>query len=717
MTANGGHWNVTCFGRWDMCSQHNHILTLDLETRSAVDLKHASYRRYAGHHTTGILCIGLQLSSDANARVYRPQDGITYKPGDLCPPEILYAVKNGLLVYAHNKQFDANVWAAQAERLGWPAIPEDQWRCTMSVCSYYALPRKLEKAAAALDLPLQKDMTGHRVMMQCTKPYAPGKKLVQKYAAQGVPAHLIPLQWREDEGRLSITAEYCRRDVEVQTALLTKLGHLPPARLRDWQLDQKINARGVCFDLDSLLNTQGLIDSETRRANSTIKTLTGDAVGTVGQRDRILQYLKEQGLELTDLTKGNVTAALARTDLSDLHRTILTLRESAGKASVKKIKSMLDNVDSDGRARDALVWHKASTGRFAGRAWQPHNFPRKALSGKEADEFHRVLREEEDPVGFLTRESGVRSDFFALLSQALRSYIVPSSGNVLKVSDFASIEARVCAWLAGCKAMLIAFREKQCVYSQFASRVYNKPIRTKGPERQLGKTAVLGLQYGMGHEKFAATAAADPTVPDISKTRQIPVWDKRLQLHRVQEVPEAKIIVDLYRSTYPEIPKFWNTAEQCLIEAVRGRKTIQYGFLQYGSNGDWAWIVLPSGRPIWYNSPVVEEGKDRWGRHRFLLSYMTIDPIRQTFVRRNSWGGILVENVTQAVAADLLIEAMHRVEADGRFPVVLTVHDEIVSEGAPGNLDDFHTLMTVCPSWAPGCPVEAESHESGRYGK
>jgi DNA polymerase len=698
-------------------------LTLDLETRSAVPIKTASYRRYASNSTTGILCIGLQFLEEDRGSVFVPKEGPVFKPGDKCPDAVIYAIENQIPVYAHNCPFDKRVWRAQAPKLGWPDIPEHLWRDSMAVCSYYALPRKLKDVAAALGLAVQKDMVGHNVMMQLTKPKKPTKHQIKKWAAQGVAERDIPLQWIETPEKLAINAEYCRKDVEVQTLLIQHLGHLPPELLEDWQLDQEINERGVPADMFSLIATQYHINEEMKRVNTEIRDITTGVTGvpkvtSVGARDKILDFVRSQGVSMDGLTKNDVAGSLCDSEIQGTSRRVLQLRAAAGLASIKKIKSMLDNIDGDGRLRDALVWHKASTGRWAGARWQPHNFPRDCMKEEDANQFHDVIRDQDDPVGFLAEETwGTREEFFGQLSTAMRSYLKAPAGKRFLVSDFASIESRVLAWLAHCDTMLQAYYRHDCVYSQFASRIYNREIKTKGPERQLGKKAVLGLGYGMGEVTFIDSCAEDPQVPDMSKTKEVMVLNKWKRREEKKTLTEGKIVVDLYRRTYPEIPKFWSDCEKCFCYAIKNRTYVWLRNICFGCNGTWAWIRLPSGRCIWYAEPKVSPAENPWtGKEEDKASFMGIGK-NNYWTRQDTWGGTLTENIVQAVSADLLKAAIKRVNSHPDYPVILSVHDEVIAETERGTKEEFHQMMLVIPDWAHGCPVDAETGECVRYGK
>jgi DNA polymerase len=694
-------------------------LTLDFEVRSAVSLKSASYRRYASDPTTRVLCLACQEWDEECPTVYRPVEGAVFPDHQPCPPHILRAIESGVPIYAHNVQFDRRVYEWHCvNTLGWPEIPFDQWRCSMALCSCYGLPRKLEKACAALGLKFQKDMKGHRIMMQLIKPKKPTKPFIAKCLEEGYSLDNLPLMWEENPEKLEANANYCMVDVLAQTCLLQTLGEIPADRLREWQMDQRINERGVPVDVESLLKTQRWIDTELKAVDVAIQEATDGEVASVGQVGKIKEWAERQGVMLPDVAKDTVETFLSRTDLPPQVLRVLELRGMAGKASIKKCQALINNVDDDGRARDSMVYHKASTGRFAGRAWQPHNFPRNAMPDEQAMVFHAVMHLSEDPITMLCGDN--RWEYFDMVSQAMRSYLQASAGRRLMISDFSSIESRGLAWLAGCETMLQAYRRKECVYSQFASRVYGREIKTKGEERTLGKVAVLGLGYQMGAEKFIETAAGTPGVPDLGEKQWAMKWDWEKKCETPQEVTKGWYIMNLYRTTYPEIPQFWKDALACMMEAVQECKVVRLRNMAFGREGKWAWIQLPSGRCIWYREPKVSLEISKFrpeGKRQRTLSAMTLDSVSQKWVRRHMYGGLIVENIVQGVCADLLMNAMQTVESHPLYDVLLTVHDEIVAETERGSEEEFHQLMLQSPQWADGFPVDAETKGALRYGK
>jgi DNA polymerase len=680
------------------------FLMLDFETRSVRSLKTCSYRQYARCRSTRVLCLGVKLW-DRPVRVVIPQQGPMFDEEPV-PEEIEVALSQRLPIYAHNVAFDSAVYEEQCVRgMGWPEIPADRWFDTMAVCAYYAFPRSLEKAGAAIGLGTQKDKAGSRVLTQVSKPRPYSKRAVQAWVQSGRSVQEMPLRWWEDDERLQRIYAYCGTDVESQAEILKRLGPLPAARTRDWRLSRTINQRGLALDWVSLVSTAEVVANSLSEYNEALRKLTataahpGGMAETINQRQRILDWCDLQGYLINSLTKEAVESALSVPGLPEKVRQVLTIRQEAGKSSLGKLETMLEQVDEDGRVRDTLVWHGAATGRMAGRGIQPQNFPRVSLKPEAATAFHdAVTRRYPIPPEVVGEDS-----LPEVVSKALRSFIVPQKGKRLFVSDFSNIETRNVAWLSGCRLLLEAFSTGKCPYRQFASRIYHieaDSIKKDSRERQMGKVAVLGLGYQMGGAKFVTTAGAPPY--------SIPLT-----------LDEATSVVKLYRTTYPEIPALWRKYEDAMIQSIQTQTSIQVGAVTFGAHGEWAWIVLPSGRPIWFAKPAVQRDPNPWqpGKTKLSITYMGTDIKTKQWVRRSTYGGSILESVSQGMAADLLTEACHRLE-DRSYPVVLTVHDEVVSEAdADLPLDPFHQTVKEVPSWCPGMPVECESHVCERYGK
>lgn len=700
-------------------------LMIDFETRSPLDLREVSYDRYASHHHTDVLCLGIALDGQ-QPRCVIPEQGPVLRRSQT-PPEIDYAIRARIPVYAHNVAFDKRVYQHQAvDKLGWTPIPEELWRCTMAIAAYYALPRSLKALAKARNQDSQKDAGGSRILAQVSKPKKPTK--VQELAFTetfGPDPRAWPLLWYDQPNKLDLVYAYCVTDITTQCEFLNSMGPLPPDRQADWLMDRRINERGVRVDIPTLLALSQRRTQAVDDYNATVRRITTSHaypmgfVSSVDQVGAIREYLSMRGVVVLDVAKSTVTTLLKRTDVPDDCRRLLECRQQAGKSSLAKLDSFSTFTDTDGLLRDSLVWHGATTGRYTGRGVQLHNMVRDTLSARDYCTLVDCLATGSD---FESRSwDHPRPDIVPeIISQALRGLIIPREGNQLLISDFSSIECRVLAWLADCRLLLQAFAKGECVYRQFAERATGKPaseIGKKSQERQLGKVAVLGLGYGMGGtprpgaatyplSTFQAAAAGSPyflTLDDETSKR----------------------IVRLFRETYAEIPAMWKNLEAAFIAAISQHRVVQCGRLLVGvtppGTERFAWIRLPSGRQIWYPDPRVSTVEKRIGNRTsqtLQASFMTEHPTTRQWVRMPTWGGTLVENVVQAAACDLLVASIRRVEDHG-YPVILSVHDEVVAEGPCGedHVHTFHGLMKAVPDWAAGLPMDCESEGKTRYGK
>lgn len=713
-------------------------LVMDFETRSRVDLSEVSYQRYAADPSTDIMCIGLKWEGRP-ASVFVPTHGAVLD-GRTRPIEVMEAIRIGCPIVVHNRTFEENIYYHICVlRFGWPEIHPDQWHDTMASCSYYAVPRSLEKAGKALGLTAQKMIVtpefseeeepepkpegkrkrkpkkekpkSRHVLKQVCKPRVWSAPSIAKWIREGNREEDLPIRWWDDKPRLHALYEYCKADVESQDELYRTLGPLPPARLAEWRLDCRINSRGLPVDWPSLHTVSSITGDSLSWYNDRVRKLTATPaypegmIQTLNQNRKILDWIEMMGTSMTSLDKAAVIDALALNNLSNPVREMLTIKQDAGKSSLGKLQTMLDQTDLDSRIRDSLVWHGAATGRKAGRGIQPQNIPNDCLKGEDLDEFYRALADI-DPAGKL-QELSARIDRSLpdLVSGALRSFICAEPGKKFLISDLSNIETRNLAWVSGCRLLTEAFATGQCPYKQFAGMIYNIPdpqnaIDKKAKERVLGKVSVLALGYSMGADKFQITAAG-------------PLYQIQLGMTQANEIK------DLYRRTYYEVPAYWASCEEAFREAITNRTTVQNGRVSFGCNGTWGWIVLPSGRPIWFYRPQVARRPNRFreGSLTSQIVYMGIDSVTKQWRERSTYGGSIVESICQGMAGCLLQEICFRSEAAG-YPVVLTVHDEIVSE-VPEHypVEPFHQIVKTRPAWCLDLPIECETHEAKRYGK
>ena len=282
----------------------------------------------------------------------------------------------------------------------------------------------------------------------------------------------------------------------------------------------------------------------------------------------------------------------------------------------------------------------------------------------------------------------------------MRGAITASPGKNLFVADYASIEARVLLWLAEDDAALDVFRNHKDIYCEMASEIYARPItKADKNERQMGKVAILGLGYQMGAAKFVSTCA----------TYGIEITEDF-----------SKVVVDAYRSKFWTVKSEWEDQEAAAMEAVRNPwRHVDAGRVSWVYDKKFLYCELPSGRRLAYPRAFIQDREMPWGGMKSSLGYYGINSRTFKWDRQFAYGGMLVENITQAVARDIMAEAIERVEASGVYAPLLTVHDELIAEAHPaiGNIDEFVALISQVPEWADGLPVEAEGWSGVRYHK
>lgn len=649
----------------------------DFETYSKCDIKKAGGWRYAEDESTEILCFAFKIN-DSKTRVWYP--------GRPKPLDLILILQSGNYVYkAHNAEFETAVWLRILhEKEGWPAPIFKNIQCTAAKAAALALPRKLEEVGRALELPIQKDNVGHRIMMKLSKPRKPTKKdKTVRFTPENAFMDFIQLY------------AYCVRDVDTEEAIDNNLRDLSKKELTVYHLDQKINRRGVYLDREAIETALSFIKKYSDTLNEKLLFLTGGTVETANQRDKILQFLEVFSVQLPDLTAARVEKTLKKKDLPEEARTILEIRQALSKSSTKKLETMLKMICSDNRVRGTLLYHGASTGRWSGKGIQPQNFPRGSLKGDQIKRVFELLKEK-DYKTFVEEFP----DVLDAISSCLRGMIRSAPGKKLIAADFSAIEARVLFWLANCVKGVKLYEAGEDTYCYMAGDIYGYPVNKKNhpDERQLGKQAILGCGYGMGKDKFRDTCLGYNM--DVSK-----------------EMSEKA--VGTYRTTFWEVPQFWRDLETAAVQAVRNPgQVFSVRKISYKRQGRFLFCRLPSGRLIAYYKPHFRWAKTSWGEDKLALHYWGVNSQTRKFEPISTYGGKLTENVVQAVARCLMSDAMIRAEDRG-YNIIMSVHDELVSEVDKdfGSVKEFEQIMSELPAWAEGCPVDAEGWEGIRFKK
>ena len=684
------------------------VLHLDFESFSACELRDRGLHNYATDPTTGVHCMAFAFDDE-------PVE--LWTRGDLFPGRVHSHVLNGGVVYAHNAAFELAIWneiVSPAHKIA-PLNPE-QARCTMAMCYAMGLPGALENAAPALGLAQRKDAAGKRVMLQLAKPrgFHEPENADAIYTGIDRSDSLVPLFWTPETApeKFEQLYAYCKQDVEVERALHRRLMELSESEQRIWQLDYRINQRGICVDLESIDKAIALVEQEKRRLDAEMLRVTGGVVGKCTEVQLLVKWIRSQGVEIKGLAKADVLDAL-QGDLPPAVEAALRLRKEAAKSSTAKLIAMKERASADGRVRGIHQYHGAATGRWAGRGIQAQNFPRPrpGIGEAETDDIISHLSEH----AYIDMMYGPTMDAIA---DSLRGMIVAEPEHDLVAVDFSAIEARVLAWLAGQESVLDIFRTHGKIYEHAAAGIYHVPMeKVTKDQRQIGKVAVLALGYGGGVGAFQSMARVyNVKVPDA----------------------EAEEIKKAWRDSHPAIVRYWYALEDAAIRALteggvqsagpRGRE------VKFRKAGSFLWLQLPSKRVLCYPYPELRVVETPWGDPKEALTYMTEldsttrkklgnkvlpDPnANGNWCRISTYGGSLAENVTQAAARDLLACAILRIEQRG-IKIVMHCHDEIVAEVNSGSscVGDIEQLMCELPSWATGLPVSAEGWQRKRYGK
>jgi DNA polymerase bacteriophage-type len=657
-------------------------VVLDFETASTCDLKEAGAWRYAEDPNTEILCL---CWKDGEKRgIWTPEDYWSDHWAELLnlcrDPEVLFI--------AHNAGFEKAIWRRiMVPVFGFPDIPNERWHDTMAVCAEKAIPQKLETALYTLGLPNEKDMAGSRFTINLSKP----NKKTGMFDRSPESLHRV--------------YTYCDQDVDVEIALHRRIGWQEPQERQVWLLDQEINERGVRLDLDFIRCSQTVVSAAMMPLIKRFHTLTGFAPT---QTAKLVGYAAKMGSPIPNCQKETLVTWLGTdidgsepdyeapefraADLSPEVREALNIRQITASSSVKKLGRMRAWVCGDGRVRGVVAYHGAGTGRWVGRLFQPQNFPRPTLQDLPDPEVvvQAIMTGDHEYV-----EMVLGSPVEAVVS-GLRHAIVASPGNLLVAGDFASIEAMVVLALAGQHDKCELLANGMDPYCDFAGTVLHRPITKKDKERQLiGKPGVLGCGFQMGAGK-------------LSLKYNVPMID-------------AETIVHGYRKEWaPLVPPVWYGLERAAVDAVwSGQPHEAYGVL-YRMEDGWLTARLPSGRKLWYWDPRPVRKAMPWDKTDIRKGFTYRAFKKGHMITVNAYGGLLTENVVQALARDLMVHAMFAMKREG-FPVILTVHDEILSDVERSRADAtaFRQIMEDRPAWAihMGIPVAAETWAGDCYRK
>ncbi len=655
----------------------------DYETFSEADIKKSGSFEYCQDPSTQVLCASWRVGTLENLRTrpirkWSPWIKETRKYDD----ELFDILTDeDVIVVAHNALFEQLVTEIVLPRLkrfrNLKKIKIARWICTAAQASAQALPRKLVDACLALGLKVQKDMEGHRLMLKMSKPRKPTKNNPSR-------RHLK----KKDLLRLM---DYCATDVDAETELFLSTPQLQGEEREIWELDQKINRRGFACDRELVLKVLSMIKEEIKALDAETERITKGALATTRKVAALKSWLDAAGVKLENMQAKTIEDALNNAALTNATaRRLLRIRQAVSKTSTGKYVAFELRSRFDGRIRDHLMYHGSSTGRWSGKGVQPQNFPqgRSVKDPLLAVEFLRQCSLEE------------LRDFFRepmeLFSACLRPMITASNGKKLFDGDYAQIEARIVFWLAGQEDGVEAFRKGLPIYEDMATDIHKRKITKEDKaERDIGKRAVLGCGFGMGWKKFLETC---------EKYGQ-PITEAL-----------AKRAVKAYREKYSAVPQFWKELEHAAIRTVQTKKPHAVGKLTWKIIGDFLVCVLPSGRPLWYYKPEVKTKMTPWGEPAPVLYHWDIHPKTKKWVFNGTYGGKLAENAVQGTARDIMAGSMLRADKKG-FEVLMSIHDENLSQDEDRDLNEYFAIMEEVPKWAKGLPIKVDGWKNERYFK
>ena len=672
------------------------ILHLDFETRSACDLKAAGLANYAADPSTDVLCVAYAFDDapPALARNHHLGGSRGVDTFDFLAP-VFEHIRGGGPVYAHNAAFELAIGnEVMAKRYGWPTLQLEQMRCTMAMALAMGLPASLEHLSAALGIEKQKDMSGHRVMLQLCRP----RKVVDHPPRHDGSTGYQEIVWWDDPDKLATLYAYCKQDVEAERECHRRMLELTDDEQELWRLYARINERGIPVDLPNIDRAMDLVDAERKRLDEAMRAITGNTVAGCTDVRQLTAWLRYRGVTIAGVAKADVLDALSADGLPDDCRQALLLRQEAAKSSTAKLKAMRSGASPDGRVCGCIQHHGAHTGRSAGRRVQPLNMPRPSVL-KTPGHVEDAIAHLDDPQ-YLDMMYGAP---MTVLADCLRGVICAPEGHEFVCCDFSNIEGRVIAWLAGENWKLQAFRDFDAgvgsdLYKLAYARAFHIHVDDVDDRmRQVGKVMELALAYGGGIGAFQTMARGYGV--DVSDAR-------------------ADELKDAWRKAHPKIVQFWYDLERAAIEAVRSGAKTKCRSITFVKRGSFLFARGPSGRVMVYPYPEIRPVKTPWGAMKDALTYMSVDSISRKWKRTSTYGGSLAENFTQFTARDIQTAAMLRIEKLGH-PIVFEVYDEIVVEAPTGALqvDTVAKAMTTLPPWAKGLPVAAEGWAGRRYRK
>lgn len=700
-------------------------LHIDFETRSTLDLRKVGTVLYSKHPTTGVWCF---------AWAFDHEPVKLWEPGQPIPQRIIDHIASGGVVCGFSVQFEYHAWnnILRRDHPDLPLLDYRQLDCTQARAVVMGLPRSLGQVGEALaqnKRRMEKDLAGHRLMMQMARPRHQGPN---------------GITWWDDPDRRHRLGLYCMQDVEVERWAEAQVRPLTKQHREYWEMDFRMNyLRGIQVDVPLVERSQEVLRLATKAASKRMTLITGGACTSINQMQALRQWLETQGVRTPSLDKEHLQALLDREDITGPVRAALQLRQDFAKTSLAKIPQFIQRTDTDGRMHGMLLFNGAGPGRWTGQGAQLHNLPRPELEAANVRHVIRTIRN--------TRNTPqAKHDLLDMLygaalppmADAIRGFIIAKPGHTLHVRDFSNIEGRCIARIAGEQWKLDAFAafddgHGPDLYKLAVARAFGMDVADVDSFlRQLGKTMELSLGFAGGApalykqaRKFNIELANYLTTITGSVHRDIVAkaewgWTAFGFKTGISQRTwmAAEMLKLAWRKSNPMIVELWDKLDEAAISACREPKklfTYREVSFQCGTIRGVQYLMcqLPSGRLLYYPRATWCELTTPWGGSKPAVKFMGIHPLTRKWASFHGRGGLWAENVTQGDAFDMIAAAMLRCEKAG-FPPVLSVHDENIAE-APDGADEglYGRLMAQRPSWAGKMPLTADGFSAKRYYK
>jgi DNA polymerase len=637
------------------------IYSIDFETRSHIDLKDRGLDVYANDFSTEVICIAFGTMPE-DVQVVDPQ----FKNQHLAV--LLDHVREGGKIQAWNAMFEYAIWnCVCVPKYGWPPLKLEQCIDTMGVAAANNIPQSLDDAGQFMNSEYKKDKIGKDLIKKLCKPH------------KG--------EFNKDPELLNQLFEYCKQDVKTEIALGRTLRPLEPIEQQIWTLTNRINTIGVPVSIVEVENAVSAVKNAQNDLDQELLGLTG---AKPSERAKLLAWLNSHGANLKDLTAETVTAKLKEINLHPNVKRALELRQEGSQTSVAKYAKILE-IQRNGRIRNTLVYHGASTGRWASRG------------GLNLQNIARPTLEDSQIEVAIPRVFGQGIGTMQELSSLVRSAIKAPDGQTFVDVDFSSIENRVGVYLANQNDKVELFRKGLDEYKMFASSaLFNVPYdNVTKDQRQIAKSAVLGCMFGQGSKGLVEYAKG---------------------MGVSMSLVQSQSAVENYRAAYPKVKELWAACENAALEAVQnpGLAFAANKRVVLKCDRGALWLRLLSGRLICWQRPMLESVMTPWGKEKLAVTVHSQNTYTRSWTRNPLIGSSIFQSAVQGTARDFLAFAMLNLDNAG-YTLVNSIHDEVLllvdDERRDVALEDVINIMTTPPSWAPDMPLAAEGWVGNRYRK